>query len=365
MPRHDVVVLGGSAGSLEPLTTIVNALPVGLKASVLVVMHMRAGPDGVLPDILDRATQLPVAFAKNGDSLRYGHVYVAQPDAHLIVVSGGLRLVHGPRENGFRPAVDPLFRTAARELGSRVVGVILSGGLSDGTYGLSLIKQHGGIAIVQDPAEASVDSMPRNALNAVDADYVLPAAQIAATVTRLIEEPPRTSNSHATHAGSRPHDELEPQLSRENTKVSEMEELFGRASSLTCPDCGGALWEVGDGRVVRYQCHVGHQYAQDALEAEQRESMDSALWTAVRVLEEYAELKKRMAKRAADNGMATVSKGFADGARDADSQAQRIRSLLFVPNNGFGAAEAARRQAGETRPRSARRRQRARKIRPA
>src|SRR5215813_13704929 len=217
MPNHDVIVIGGSAGSLEPLTTIVQALPAGLKAAVLVVMHVRPGSDGVLPQILGRTTVLPVTFAEHGEPFSHGHVYVAQPDLHLIVTDGRLRLVHGPRENGFRPAIDPLFRTAARELDSRVVGVILSGALSDGAYGLSLIKQHGGVAIVQDPEEARVDSMPMKALSTVDADYVLPAVQIAAAVTRVIEERHAEVRSSGVHLMPRSNGELEPQLPSEDT----------------------------------------------------------------------------------------------------------------------------------------------------
>lgn len=329
MPQHDVIVIGGSAGALEPLTIILEQLPLELRASVLIVMHTRAGTDGVLPDILQRASSLRVAFAKHDEPLQRGRVYVANPDVHLIVTPAGLRLVHGPRENGFRPAIDPLFRTAARELGARVVGVILSGALSDGIYGLSLIKQHGGVAIVQDPEDADIGNMPRSALNVVDVDYVLPAADIATVLTRLSEERPDKGRTHGEKIMARS-DELEPQLPSENTQVAEMEDRYGAASSLTCPDCGGALWEVQEGRVVRFQCHVGHQYAPDALDDGQRDAVDSALWSAVRVLEEHAELKMRMSRRAAENGLETVSEGFADGARDAHSQAQRIRSLLFT-----------------------------------
>jgi two-component system chemotaxis response regulator CheB len=364
MPQHDVVVIGGSAGSLEPLTTIVKGLPVGLKASVLVVMHTRAGSDGVLPQILRRAT-VPVDFAAHAERFKHGHVYVAQPDRHLIVAGGGFRVVHGPRENGFRPAIDPLFRTAARELGPRVVGVILSGALSDGAYGLSLIKQHGGVAIVQDPEEAKLDSMPKNALSAVDADYVLPAAQIAAVVTRLIDERPTRGRSNGELRMPRANDgELEPQLPSENTKVSEMEDRYGAPSPLTCPDCGGSLWEVQEGNIVRYQCHTGHQFAPDSLDGAQRDAVDSALWSAVRVLEEHSELKKRMAKRAADNGMSAVSAGFAEGARDAHSQAQRIRSLLFTADTDPVAGESAqKRTQGRTRRRASGGKRRTRKIR--
>jgi len=346
MPQRDVVVIGGSAGSIQPLTTIVKQLPGNLAASVLVVVHTRATSDGVLPDILQRVGELNVAFARHEEVLAPARVYVAPPDFHLIVTTAGLQLVHGPRENGFRPAIDPLFRTAARELGPRVIGVILSGALSDGTYGLSLVKQHGGVAIVQDPAEADVDSMPTKALGAVDVDYILPAAEIATAVARLSEERPARRVMDGEQPMARSED-LEPQLPAEETRVSEMEDRFGAASSLTCPDCGGALWEVQEGRVLRYQCHVGHQYAPDVLETEQRDAVDSALWSAVRVLEEHAELKMRMAKRAADNGLETVSDGFAEGARDAHTHAQQIRSLLFTSTTGVRGQHAA---AHKTRP---------------
>jgi two-component system chemotaxis response regulator CheB len=326
MSHHDVVVIGASAGGLQALSAVLRPLPESLGACVLVVMHAAPDGSGVLPEILARSTSLPVAFARNGDPLEPGRVYVARPDWHLIVTPGGLGVIHGPRENGFRPAIDPLFRTAARELGPRVIGVILSGALADGTYGLSVVKHHGGIAIVQDPDDAIIGSMPLNAIKYVEVDHVLPARDIGAVIDQL------TSVNEARQGEvemPRRKDELEPQLLSEETEVAEMQERFGPPSALTCPECGGALWEVQEGRVVRYQCHVGHQYAADNLEEGQRDLIDGALWSAVRVLEEHAALKLRMAERAAAGGLMTVSQGFAEGARAAHEQAQRIRTVLF------------------------------------
>jgi two-component system chemotaxis response regulator CheB len=285
----------------------------------------------VLSQILSRLTPLPVAFGETGDPLEPGRIYVARPDYHLIVTPGGLRVVHGPRENGFRPAIDPLFRTAGREFGSRVIGVVLSGALGDGAYGLSVIKHHGGIAIVQDPEDAIVPSLPLNAIKYVDVDHVLPARDIAGIIAHL------TSPDEEPEGGvemPRRKNELEPQLLSQDTEVAEMQQLFGPPSALTCPDCGGALWEVQEGRVLRYQCHVGHQYVPESLEEGQRDAIDGALWSAVRVLEEHAALKMRMADRAAAGGLTTVSEGFAEGARDAHEQAQRIRTVLFDFGNG-------------------------------
>jgi two-component system chemotaxis response regulator CheB len=319
MPRHDIVVIGGSAGALKPLSLIVSGLSEDFRASLLVVLHTSVESDGKLPEILGRATSLPVAFAKHEEPIERGRVYVAPPDFHMLVTPRGLQVVHGPRESGFRPAVDPLFRTAARQLGRRVVGVILSGGLDDGMYGLSLIKQHGGIAIVQDPAEADVVSMPRSALNAVDADYVLPAARIAATLTRLGEE----------HAAPRSDQTVEAQLLSAQSGVLLIEEQFGSPSPLTCPDCGGTLWEVQEGRFTHCRCHVGHQYAPETLELGQHDAVERALWSAVRLLEEKAEFKIRLAKLASNSVLGRMAKRYTESAADAHSQAQVIRSLLL------------------------------------
>jgi two-component system chemotaxis response regulator CheB len=206
-----------------------------------------------------------------------------------------------------------------------------------------MIKHYGGIAVVQEPTDAIIPSMPQSAIRYVDVDYVLPAAEIGPLIARLNREPvDRRRRAKMTRA-----QEPEPQHASEETEVGDMNQLFGPPSALTCPDCGGALWEVKGGRVVRYQCHVGHQYAPENLEAGQRDAIDGALWSAVRVLEEHVELKTRMSNRAAESGLTVVSKGFAEGAREARRQAQRIRAVLFNGENGNGAkrVDSARRRA--------------------
>src|SRR4051794_203515 len=344
MPHRDIVVIGASAGGLRALTAIVERLPRDLEASVFVVVHTRADGQGVLPGILERVCALPVAFARSGERVARGRVYVCRPDVHLLLERGRVHEVRGPLENGFRPAIDPLFRTAARQYGPRVVGVILSGALSDGAFGLSVVKQHGGVAIVQDPDEAIISSMPRHAMKAVEVDCVLPAADIAAVIDQLSRD-----DVKGEERMRRPRD-LEPQLPSEDTSIGTMLERYHGPSPLSCPDCGGALWEVQEGRVVRYQCHVGHQYAPDTLELEQRAAVEGALWTAVRVLEEHAELKERMARRAEKTGLEHVSEGFTEGARHAHRQAQHLRSLLFTAD-----APGARAEAADAPPRRARR----------
>src|SRR4051812_7254117 len=342
MRARNIVVIGASAGGLHALTAIVERLPAALPASVLIVVHSSSDGPGILPQILERISLLPVGFASDGEALVQGRMYVARPDFHLIVGPHSLALTHGPRENGFRPAIDPLFRTAAREHGPRVIGIILSGALSDGTYGLSVIKHHGGIAVVQDPKDAGVPGMPESAIRYVDVDHVLPAAEIGPLIERLPREPARKKRRSDMPRPNEP----EPQLPSQKTEVRDMHKLYGPPSALTCPDCAGALWEVQDGRVVRYQCHVGHQYAPENLEAGQRDAVDGALWGAVRLLEEHGELKTRMSNRAAEGGLALVAKGFAEGAQDARGQAQRIRAVLLngTPGGHATSVDSARRR---------------------
>jgi two-component system, chemotaxis family, protein-glutamate methylesterase/glutaminase len=326
MAEHDLVVMGASAGGLEALTTIVGRLSPSLGACVLIVMHThRTDSMGLLPNILGRSSQLPVSLARDRMAIEPGRVLVAVPDFHLLVYPNLLRVTHGPRENGFRPAIDPVFRTAALAYGPRLIGVVLSGALDDGTHGLAVVKQEGGLAIVQDPGEATIPSMPESAITHVEIDRVLPAAGIAEFLNRTckpsIEGGPLMADSGV------PDEEV--QVAGRVVDVAEMEALHGPPSALTCPDCGGALWEIDDGRVTRYKCHVGHQYSPHSLLAEQSDSVEAALWTAVRALEEQAELRSRLATRAQSGGMSLVSQGFRDRAEDSHQQARLIRRVLF------------------------------------
>ncbi|MEO5821726.1 MAG: chemotaxis protein CheB [Vicinamibacteraceae bacterium] len=322
MAERDLVVIGASAGGLQALGAILAGLPPTLPAAVVVVVHTRSTA-GLLPQILARRSGLPVEAAVDGAELRRGAVYIAPADRHVVISASGLRLLRGPRENGFRPAIDPLFRTAARARGAGVVGVILSGALDDGSFGLRAIVGQGGGAIVQDPDDAEVSSMPLAALRQTPVDAVLPAAQIAAAIVRLCESPARPEMTMPPLANP------EPQRPSDETQVADMETLHGPPTPITCPACGGALWETHDGGAVRYACHVGHQYAPDSLLAEHGEAVEQALWTAVRILEQHAELRQRMSARADSAGMPIVAAGFAEDGRDHHTKAQTIRRLVF------------------------------------
>ena len=321
MSRIELVVIGASAGGLDGLLTIVRDLPRRLPATVIVVVHNNGRSH--LPGILARVGTLPVVVPEHGDPLVHGRILVPPQDHHLLVSRRGVILNSGPRENGFRPAIDPLFRTAAQAYGTGVAGVILSGGLDDGTYGMQVIKAAGGITIVQDPNEASIPSMPMSAIANVEIDYIASAAKIGELLVTLCGQ---HAKGRATMVVSK---RPEPQDQSGEMQVASMVHTFGAPSGITCPDCGGALWEIREGKLVRYRCHVGHQFTSDGLEAGQRDSVEGALWSAVRALEEQTDLRQRLAERAASAGLTSVQNKIAEGARESHRQASAIRAVLF------------------------------------
>ncbi|HEX8028146.1 MAG TPA: chemotaxis protein CheB [Vicinamibacterales bacterium] len=323
MPAIKIVVIGASAGGLQPLTEIVDALPIHLDVAIFVVVHTRTEGNSYLPEILSRTTSVPIAFAVHGQRIKGGTIVIAPPNHHLLITKNRMMLSTGPKENGFRPAVDPLFRTAARAHGADVMGIILSGALDDGSYGLKMVKHHGGIAVVQHPDDASHPSMPLSAIRVVDADFVLPASEIG----RVIAGHGATADQGDVPMARR--EEPEPQFPADEVDVQDMQAEFGPASGLTCPDCGGALWEISDAQLTRYRCHVGHQYSAEALDAEQQQVVEGALWSAVRILQEHADLRTRMAERSQARGLEAVAAGFADSARESHRQAHTIRALLL------------------------------------
>jgi two-component system chemotaxis response regulator CheB len=321
---HDIVVIGASAGGVEAISTLVSELPRDLRAAVLVVLHLSKGRS-MLPDILTRAGRLPAVQPDDGDPLEYGHIYVARPDHHLVIEPGRMRVVHGPTENGCRPAVDPLFRSAARAYGPRVIGVVLTGGLDDGTAGLAAVKEAGGIAIVQDPDEAFAPSMPRSAKAFVQVDHVLPVREISLLITELTREE-TNAKPPLTGAHVKP---LESDLAEPRIALRE-EDRPGKVSIFTCPECHGTLWEADERGIVRFRCRVGHAYSAESMLAAQTDSVDRALWTALRSVEERAALTHRLAERARKRGHHWVARAFDERALAADGHAAVLRELVVT-----------------------------------
>jgi two-component system, chemotaxis family, protein-glutamate methylesterase/glutaminase len=320
--QRDLVVIGASAGGVQALQSLVAQLPAEFPASVLVVLHMMSSGTSVLPSILDRAGPLPTTLAVDGERLERAHVYVAQPDTHLLLRGPEIHISSGPRENGHRPAIDPLFRSAARAYGPRVVGVVLSGTLDDGTDGLRLIKQRGGATVVQDPEDAAYAGMPESAINYVGPDRVVPLAAMGETLCELVDAPlaPGPQNG-VTDPADQPIDLVEVEFGRDDPA--------GSPTLLTCPDCGGVMLERDDGGLVRFACQVGHAYSPESLNEQQGEALEHALWNATRTLDERADLLRRMARRADRRGIGKAVESLQQKADTASGHADEIRETIL------------------------------------
>lgn len=321
--RRNLIVVGASAGGVEALRTLVAALSPDLPAAVLVVLHVPAYGGSVLPAILRRAGRLPARHPSAQESLRSGEIIVAPPDQHLLVDDSLVRLSRGPRENGHRPAVDVLFRSAARAAGRRVIGVVLSGVLDDGTAGLAAIAARGGATVVQDPTDALYPGMPKNAIEHVDVEHVLPVDEIAKLLSRLCEE-----EIEGPEAPPPPIMEVEADLAMMDDDAMDEPARPGEPSGFSCPDCNGVLYEIRDGRIMRYRCRVGHAWSAQSLLGEQNQQLEGALWMALRGLEEKAALARTMRARAAERGNPMTAQRFTEQAEEATRAAKLIRSML-------------------------------------
>jgi two-component system chemotaxis response regulator CheB len=318
-----IVVIGASAGGIKALQTLVAELPATYRGSLFVVVHIGANRS-LLPVILGRSGPIPASHAIDGERFEPGHIYVAPPDEHLIVHQDTISLSHGPRENHSRPAIDPLFRSAAQTHGGRVTGVILSGALSDGVAGLLAVKARGGTVMVQDPREALIDSMPISALRSVQADHVLPARDIGRLLAGM-ETPPMTRGKDAAMD---PIAEDEARI-KDDFSRQERDQRAGEITMFTCPDCGGTLWQAGAGDYLQFRCHVGHAWGSDALLGHKSDEIEAALWSSVRLFEERATLSRQVAVRMRQSGQGSQrATTVEEGARLDEQRADAIRRLL-------------------------------------
>jgi two-component system chemotaxis response regulator CheB len=323
MAKKDVIVIGGSAGSSAVLKEVVNRLPSNLAASVFITTHLPSDTVSYLPSMLDAASDLPIARAAHGQPIERGHGYVAVEDRHLLVSEGAIYLGAGPRENMVRPAIDPMFRSAAIAYGSRAVGVVITGMLNDGASGLAAIASVGGTTVVQHPIDAFEPDMPRAALEAVNADHVVRADEIADLLVDLVRQDAGPSIA--------PSDELvfDVEVAAGAPIGSRRLERFATAAPLTCPECQGVLSEMRGGKPLRFRCQIGHAYTAEVL-ASQTGRVDEAIRVAMRVMEERVELVSRMARDARANGRLAVAELYEQRAEEYGRHARTLREAALL-----------------------------------
>jgi two-component system chemotaxis response regulator CheB len=314
-----MVVIGASAGGVNALKTISSGLPAGFPAPILVVVHIGHHPS-VLPQLLARAGRLPAQHAQDDETMVDGTIYVAPPDRHLLVDRHKTRITRGPKEHHARPAVDPLFVSAALTHGPGVIGVVLTGNDGDGTSGLQAIKACGGLSVVQHPDSAEYPSMPLNALRHAQIDHIAQLEDIAPLIARLAEGPSRPALA-APPVG------LVHEFDLSLAKGAAMEHLnaIAKPSTFVCPECQGALWEIHGSQPKRYRCHVGHAYNDESLLQAETEATDSSLWAAIRALQERGLLLDHMAARHDDPER---QRAFKAAAREMHQQSDRLRGMV-------------------------------------
>jgi two-component system, chemotaxis family, protein-glutamate methylesterase/glutaminase len=320
-PGRAIVVVGASAGGLDPLRALLRGLPGDLPAAIFVVLHIPARGGSALPRILDRSGPLRADTAVDGEPIERGRVYVAPPDQHLLVVGDTVRLSRGPRRNGVRPAADPLFRSAALRAGPRVTGVVLSGTLADGALGSATVERRGGCVVVQDPDEAEYCSMPRSAIAVTGRPFIVPAAGLAGQVTLLA-----AAGSGVAPAGpGEPDEELAAELRGLLDGSFESDPLAHTYSGLTCPECDGPLYFAHRELADTYDCRAGHRWSPRSLVEEHSTAVDRELWLTIRSLEERGRLTAKLAESARQRGHVLSASRFSLASEEAGRSADALR----------------------------------------
>jgi two-component system chemotaxis response regulator CheB len=323
--RRNIVVIGASAGGIEALLALFKALPSDTCASYLVVQHLSPHYASELDRLLRSSTSMSVAFAKDQQRIMPDTVYVAAPDRHLLIEGDRIRITHGPKESRFRPAIDTLFRSAALAFGPRVIGVVLTGSLDDGTAGLWQIKDRNGLAFVQDPRGAAYRSMPDSAIENVATDFIGSidelASRIAWEVGQDLPLPMAASPGHILQV------ETAVALGDRGMQAGVME--LGKASKYTCPECHGVLVQIEEGRFVRFRCHTGHAYSLKSLLTEVNDAVDTSLWSTIRAIEERILILEQLAELADSNGQAERAAQLRAKAEYAEQKCAPLRELVL------------------------------------
>lgn len=324
MAHRDIIAIGASAGGIDALRYLASALPARFDAAILVAMHLAEDFPSGLEQVLTRSGVLPARFAQGGEKIENGQIYIAPPRWHLLLnADQRLELGRGPRENRARPAIDPMFRSVALCCGPRAIGVVLSGMLGDGAAGLLALKQCGGVTVVQEPADAAFSEMPMQALQRTRPDHVAALAALPALLKKLVQQPAGKPVPVPDRL------RFEVEIARSGrSKMSEMDRI-GRRSVLACPDCHGVMWEIDEGELVRYRCHVGHAYTAESMRSAIDENLARALGSALRALDERVAIAEKLRDSAAANQHRKSVELWQHRVDEAQREADIIRESLI------------------------------------
>ncbi|MCD6062198.1 MAG: CheB methylesterase [Flavipsychrobacter sp.] len=325
--HRNIIVIGASAGGFDAIKKIAATLPAGLDAAVFIVWHLSPDVRGVLPQVLNKMQSAWIAtHAVDGEPIKHGRIYIAPPDRHMVLEHGRVRVTHGPKENRFRPAVDPLFRSAAAAYGARVIGVILSGALDDGTAGLWTVKHRGGLTVVQDPWDAEVPSMPENAIRAVAVDHIKPVDEISKLLGMLVNQPANRTVESGEYENGKTQTEINIAMEERGLDIDIFK--FGEISPYTCPDCHGVLTALNEGGRIRFRCHTGHAFSVDSLLATLTENIEESLWTAVRGVQESVMLLNHMGDHFAEVNQPKLAAMYFKKAKEAEERIRLVRKAV-------------------------------------
>jgi two-component system, chemotaxis family, protein-glutamate methylesterase/glutaminase len=322
-----IICIGASAGGLNALAQLFSQMPATINATVFVVLHLsRSALGEILIDRIKRHTSLPCKLAENNENIQTGHIYVAPPDAHLLVKKGKIILGHGPAENRFRPSIDVLFRSAATAYGERAIGVILTGLLNDGTNGMWAIHECGGKCIVQDPNEAEYPDMILSVLERMEVNDVANLKKMGGMLQSLTQQAPGEKITAPDIIVA------ESNLSEKMATGIQQVGQLGDHTVFSCPDCGGGLWKIKNGHMDHFRCHIGHSYTTGDLIVKQAETIEQTLWVAVRMMEERKLLLSRMARDNKGKGLEKMAADFSDRSEQLEYHIKNLKELLFSVN---------------------------------
>ncbi|WP_192820224.1 chemotaxis protein CheB [Rufibacter sp. LB8] len=331
LPHHDIIVIGTSAGGMAVLCELLDQLPADLPAALFIVQHLaRNSNSHILVERLNKTAKLKCQVAQHEQTIEYGNVYFVPQDYHLLLQKGRMLVTKGPRENMFRPAVDPLFRSAAAAYGARVIGIVLTGMLQDGTVGMEMIKRSGGITIVQHPREAEYPDMPQSVLDMMEVDYAIPVNEMGKLLQELVFVPASATAEipeDVTYEAS-----IAERLMLDTGEIEDTE-MMGPRAPYSCPSCGGAMWELNQGHTHHFRCHVGHSFTQDAFLDANVQSIEETLWIALRMLEERRTMLATMAEQDRRKGHNHWSESQQERADELKEHIARIRHVLLANAN--------------------------------